>query len=85
MEQTDSEKYLLLFFFFVLTLLIYTCLVTRLLLDYSCYLITHLEAHHSLADSLAERLRRWFQVPVRKGVGSSPTAVTIIFSSPTRA
>lgn len=29
-----------------------------------------------LADSLAEWLRRWFQVPVRKGVGSSPTAVT---------
>ena len=47
MEQTDSEKYLLLFFFFVLTLLIYTCLVTRLLLDYSCYLITHLEAHQA--------------------------------------
>jgi hypothetical protein len=30
-----------------------------------------------LNDNLAEWLRRWFKVPVRKGVGSSPTVVTL--------
>ena len=32
-------------------------------------------ARNGLYDALAERLRRWFKVPVRKGVGSIPTGV----------
>ena len=46
----------------------------------SLSMYTYVKNFQKIEDALAERLRRWFKVPVRKGVGSIPTGV--IFSTP---